>query len=70
MRTPDFFDMGLKVSYDFKIYKTFALQLNAGVRNIFNSYQRDFDQGLDRDAGYIYGPSMPRNYFAGIRLMF
>ena len=70
VETPDFFDMGLKVSYDFPVYKTFAIQINAGIRNIFNAYQEDFDRGLDRDAGYVYGPSMPRNCFAGIRLMF
>ena len=68
--TPDFFDMGLKVSYDFNLYNAFAVQINAGIRNIFNAYQKDFDQGIDRDAGYIYGPSLPRNCFAGIKLMF
>ena len=65
-----YFDMGLKVSYDFKLYNAFAVQLNAGIRNIFNAYQKDFDQGIDRDAGYIYGPSLPRSCFAGIKLMF
>ena len=68
--TPDFFDMNLKISYDFSLYKFITLQLNAGVQNIFNAYQRDFDQGKERDSGYIYGPSMPRSYFAGAKLMF
>ncbi|MDE5955238.1 MAG: TonB-dependent receptor, partial [Bacteroidales bacterium] len=45
-----------------------ALQLNAGVQNIFNAFQRDFDQGPDRDSGYIYGPSAPRCFFVGIKL--
>lgn len=70
VETPDFFDMGLKVSYDFKIHKTTALQLNAGIRNIFDAYQKDFDRGVDRDAGYIYGPSLPRSYYVGLKLMF
>lgn len=68
--TPDFFDMTAKVSYDFSLYKTITLQVNAGVQNIFNAYQKDFDQGKERDSGYIYGPSMPRSYFAGMKLMF
>ena len=68
--TPDFFDMNLKISYDFSLYKFITLQLNAGVQNIFNAYQRDFDRGKERDSGYIYGPSMPRSYFAGAKLMF
>lgn len=44
------------------------LQINAGVLNIFNSYQKDFDQGADRDSGYIYGPSLPRSIFAGLKV--
>ena len=26
------------------------LQLNAGIQNIFNAYQDDFDKGADRDS--------------------
>lgn len=66
--TPRFFDAGLKVSYDFRIYNHVTLQLNAGIHNIFNSYQKDFDQGYLRDSGYIYGPTMPRSIFAGVKL--
>jgi outer membrane receptor for ferrienterochelin and colicins len=44
------------------------LQLHGGVQNIFNAYQRDFDQGHDRDAGYIYGPNRPRTVFLGLKL--
>lgn len=36
------------------------LEISAGVSNIFNSYQSDFDKGPKRDSGYIYGPSLPR----------
>ena len=69
-RTKSFFDLGLKLSYDFKIWKTIGLQVNAGVRNILNSYQNDFDRGANRDSGYIYGPSLPRSIFAGVKLSF
>ena len=69
-RTKPFFDLGLKLSYDFKIWKTIGLQVNAGIRNILNSYQRDFDRGANRDSGYIYGPSLPRSIFVGAKLSF
>ena len=68
VRTRSFFDANLKVSYEFKIFNHASLQFNAGLQNIFNAYQRDFDQGYLRDSGYIYGPTMPRSLFAGIKL--
>ena len=70
VKTPDFWDMGFKAAYDFKLYKSFSLQLNAGVQNIFNSFQNDFDSGADRDSGYIYGPTLPRAFFFGIKLIY
>ena len=70
MTTPDFWDMGFKAAYDFKLYSSFSLQINAGVQNIFNSFQNDFDSGADRDSGYIYGPTLPRTFFLGIKLVY
>ena len=70
VETPSFFDMGFKAAYDFKLYKSFSLQLNAGVQNMFNSFQNDFDFGADRDSGYIYGPTLPRTIFMGIKLIY
>ena len=66
--TPAFWDMSFKAAYDFKIYKSFNLQLNAGVQNILNSFQKDFDSGADRDSGYFYGPTLPRCIFFGVKL--
>lgn len=68
-RTKKFYDLGTKISYDIPIQST-TLQLNAGVDNIFNSYQNDFDKGKDRDSNYIYGPAKPRSYFAGVKVSF
>ncbi|MEG0463126.1 MULTISPECIES: TonB-dependent receptor [Bacteroides] len=70
VNTPDFFDLGVKVAYDFKLYKSMDLQLSAGVQNLFNAYQSDFDKGVERDSGYIYGPASPRSYFAGLRISY
>lgn len=68
--TPDYFDMNIKFSYDVPIYNEVTLTFNAGVQNLFNAYQSDFDQGANRDSGYIYGPGSPRGYFAGMKISF
>lgn len=70
VKTPDFFDMEVKLTYDVTLYKDLTLQLHAGVKNIFDAYQSDFDRGADRDSGYIYGPGMPRSYLAGLKFSF
>ena len=64
--SPTFFDMGIKLAYEVPLYRLYSLEINAGVKNIFNSFQQDIDKGIDRDAGYIYGPSLPRTYFFGL----
>ena len=70
VKTPDFFDMNIKLTYDFHIYKDINLEVNAGVQNIFEDYQSDFDQGRKRDSAYIYGPAAPRSYFAGVKISY
>lgn len=68
--TPAFCDVNLRVAYDWRIYREITLQLHAGVQNLFNAYQRDFDRGVERDSGYIYGPSLPRSWFVGAKISF
>jgi len=62
----NFFDWGVKLSYTIPVNGV-SLQLFAGVKNILNSYQDDFDYGIDRDPGYIYGPMLPRTIYAGLK---
>ena len=66
--TPSFFDLGAKVTYEVKIYRTACLEFSLGMTNIFDSYQKDFDKGYLRDSGYIYGPMLPRSLTAGLKL--
>ncbi|HPR32437.1 MAG TPA: TonB-dependent receptor, partial [Prolixibacteraceae bacterium] len=66
-QTKPFFDLGIKVRYSVKVNGA-SLQFYAGVKNIFQSYQSDFDRGIDRDPGYIYGPSQPRTFYVGLKL--
>ena len=66
-KTDSFFDATIKLAYDIKIGKGYTLQFNMGLQNVFDSYQDDFDKGEFRDSGYIYGPGLPRTYFAGLK---
>lgn len=67
-KSKSFFDAGLKISYSIQITDVVKMEWNAGVKNIFNSYQNDFDSGIDRDPAYIYGPTSPRTIYFGLRL--
>ena len=66
--TPTFFEWDIKLCYDIPLYKHYTLEINAGVKNILDQFQSDLDKGMDRDAGFIYGPATPRTFFAGVNL--
>lgn len=66
--TQSFFDASAKISYEFRLFNRVDLDISAGVSNVFNSYQRDFDTGPLRDSGYIYGPTLPRSLNVGVSL--
>lgn len=66
--TPTFFDANFKLAYDIPVSKSVTVQINAGIQNFTNAYQKDFDKGWNRDSDYIYGPSLPRSYFAGCKI--
>lgn len=68
VNTPTFWDMNMKVSYSFSIFRNLQLNLNAGIMNAFNQFQKDLDPGPERDSAYIYGPSLPRSIFLGAGL--
>lgn len=67
-KTPDFFDLTFKTGYTFVLRDHINLQVNAGVQNIFDSFQKDLDKGEFRDSGYFYGPTQPRTFFVGIKI--
>lgn len=67
-KSNSFFDAGLKLSYDLRLTDHLKVQLNGGVKNIFNSYQEDFDSGDQRDPAYVYGPLTPRTVYFGIKV--
>ena len=68
--TPKFMEVNMKLAYDFPVYRYLTLQVNGGIQNITNAYQKDFDKGWNRDSGYIYGPSLPRSYYVGVKVSY
>ena len=70
VNTPKFMEVNMKLSYDFPVYKYLTMQVNGGIQNITNAYQKDFDKGWNRDSDYIYGPSLPRSYYVGVKISY
>ncbi|KGN78970.1 TonB-dependent receptor [Porphyromonadaceae bacterium COT-184 OH4590] len=66
--TPAFWDFGLKLAYNFPIADKINFEINGGVKNIFDAYQKDLDYGKLKDAAYVYGPSLPRMFFIGAKI--
>ena len=71
MYTSDAFsELSAKIGYTIEIEKTQSnLEFYGGVKNIFNSYQSNFDIGKNRDSNFVFGPSLPRTLYVGIRMM-
>ena len=67
-KTPAFWDLSIRLAYDIHLYKHYCMEISGGVKNVLDQFQRDLDQGANRDAGYIYGPTQPRTYFLGLAL--
>jgi len=65
--TDAFFTLDLGFTYELS-HKSHdrAPVIKAGIKNIMDEYQDDLDKGIDRDAGYVYGPATPRMVYAGI----
>ena len=66
--SPDFITVNLKLNYTVTLKDKVKMQFNTGIQNAFNSFQKDLDQGVMRDAGYFYGPTQPRTYFFGVKI--
>ncbi|MCT4616567.1 MAG: TonB-dependent receptor [Marinifilaceae bacterium] len=69
VNTEDFWDANLKLNYFLKLPNSASdINLFAGLKNILNNYQSDFDRTKNRDSNYVYGPSLPRTIYFGIKL--
>jgi outer membrane receptor for ferrienterochelin and colicins len=63
VETPSFLDATIRASLE--VFHSPDIRLNASIINVFNAYQRDFDKGILRDAGFVYGPLRPRTVSFG-----
>ena len=70
VKTKSFFDLGAKITYDLRLFSKSNVQLYCGINNLFNAFQSDYDFGPDRDSGYIYGPTIPRSGYFGMKFTF
>jgi hypothetical protein len=66
--TPEFLDIGLKCTYRLLEKKRIYIESEIGIQNLLNSYQRDFDNGISRDAAYVYGPMRPTTLIFSIKM--
>lgn len=67
-QTKDFLTFDVIASYKIPLSRNFFGTLTAGVYNITDDYQNDFDLGINRDAGYVYGPLVPRRMLLGFSI--
>lgn len=69
LNTDAFSVLNAKISRSLHLHKYHSdITFSAGVKNIFDKYQSDFDIGKNRDSNYIYGPQQPRTFFIGITI--
>ncbi|MDD2635905.1 MAG: TonB-dependent receptor, partial [Bacteroidales bacterium] len=67
--SPSFAELNAKIGYTIALETIdSALEIYGGIKNITNVYQSDFDNYRNRDSNYIYGPSLPRTIYVGIKL--
>ncbi len=70
INSPSFSELSAKISYTFPITKLqFGMEVFAGVKNVLNAYQTNFDIGKNRDSNFVFGPAQPRTIFIGVKLM-
>lgn len=67
--SPSYAEVGLKLGYTLPINSLDSgIEIYGGVKNLTNVYQKDFDNYRNRDSDYIYGPSLPRTIYIGLKL--
>ena len=65
-----FSELSTRIGYTIPLLRAqAAVELYGGVKNIFNAYQSNFDIGKNRDSNFVFGPSLPRTIYLGIKVM-
>lgn len=69
IETEAFTELNFKLGYLIPISSTgIRVEIYGGIKNAFNSYQEVFDIGKNRDSNFVFGPSLPRTFFVGVKL--
>lgn len=64
-----FTELNARVGYTFILESLDSgIEIFGGAKNLTNAFQDDFDTGKNRDSNYVYGPSLPRTIYIGLRL--
>jgi outer membrane receptor for ferrienterochelin and colicins len=71
MYTSDpFSELSTKIGYKIEFEKIQSnVEFYSGIKNIFNAYQSNFDIGKNRDSNFVFGPSLPRTFYIGMKWM-
>ena len=68
--SPNFFVVDIGLSHTWALGDHKDLTVSFAIKNLFDEFQDDLDNGPYRDAAYVLGPRFPRTYFAGLTLEF
>ncbi|MFQ6083611.1 MAG: TonB-dependent receptor domain-containing protein [Candidatus Aminicenantia bacterium] len=68
--TEPFWVVNVRLHKHIKLAENYHTKVFIGVFNLSNSYQKDLDKGIDRDANYVYGPRKPRSFYGGVEFSF
>jgi len=68
--TDVFLELDAGLTWTLPFIKSFKPKLSLGVKNMTDAYQDDLQKGVDRDPAYVYGPQLPRRFYAGLDVSF
>jgi outer membrane receptor for ferrienterochelin and colicins len=65
-KSREFVEIDFALNYKLNLIENLAAEISLGIKNITDQYQDDLDFGVDRDPGYVYGPSSPRTVYLNL----
>lgn len=68
LQTKSFWDVGFRAEKSIHFHRSEqTIRIGAGIQNLLDSYQSDFDTTKFRDSNFIYGPPRPRTFFVDLK---
>ncbi|WOO42229.1 TonB-dependent receptor plug domain-containing protein [Rubellicoccus peritrichatus] len=69
INSQNFVVVNIGLSKSFEVGQS-VITPKVGIQNLFDSFQDDLQSGPDRDSDFVYGPRLPRTYYAGCEIAF